>query len=272
MKRDELVRYLDNHRRKIVTTKGGWKIGKGVTSHEYSILGELVDTASFFQVMLLNITGQLPEKALSQWLEATFICLSWPDPRIWCNQIGSFGGTSKASPVASVCAGVLASDSSIYGPGTLDATIEFIANALKFVKNGGSVSEYVETKAKTRIGLIAPGFIRPIAKGDERIVAMQRVATKLDFVDGEHLQTAYAIEQYMLDHYDESLNMAGYMAAFLLDQGYSGKQIYRLCCLSVNGGIHACYAEAHDNPAETFLPLRCDDIEYVGTPPRSLNG
>ena len=270
MKNEEMINFLEKRRGKIVTQKGGWIIGKGVTSHGYSMLGELVDTASFFQVMVLNITGQLPEKKLTQWLEATFICMSWPDPRLWCNQIGSFGGSLKASPLASVTAGILASDSSLYGPGTSLVTTQFIVNAVAFVNQGGTIAQYIETKAKTRMGLLAPGYVRPIAKGDERIDAMRRVTQNLGFTDGEHVKTAFKIETYLLEHYDESLNMAGYMTAFLSDQGFDGQQIYRMCSLCVNGGIHACYSEAFDNPQDTFLPLRCDDIDYVGCAPRSV--
>lgn len=38
----------------------------------------------------------------------------------------------------------------------------------------------------------------------------------------------------------------------------------------VNGSVGACYAEAADHPPESFLPLRCDDIDYCGKPERQV--
>jgi citrate synthase len=35
-------------------------------------------------------------------------------------------------------------------------------------------------------------------------------------------------------------------------------------------GVTACYVDAVERPAETFLPLRCDDIDYQGPPPRDV--
>lgn len=271
MNEQDYISYLDSRRGKIITSKGGWRIGKGVTSHNYSLLDELVGEAGFFQVLVLNITGKLPEKRLTQWLEATFICLSWPDPRIWCNQIGSFGGSLRTSPVAGICAGIMASDSSIYGPGTVIPATRFIRSAVKFIEQGGTVPEFIRQKAVTRLGLQAPGYARPIAKGDERVSAMTRVAEKLGYTEGKHIKTAFQIEQYLLEKYGESINLAGYIMAFLSDQGFDEDSIHRLYSLCVNGGIHACYSEAYDSPKDSFQPLRCKDIEYTGIPARTLS-
>lgn len=35
-------------------------------------------------------------------------------------------------------------------------------------------------------------------------------------------------------------------------------------------GVTVCYVEEADKPPESFLPLRCDDIEYQGKPPRKV--
>ena len=265
------ARFWDERRGVIHTRKGGWVIGKGVTSHGYSLFGELLGKATYFQVMILNVTGALPERRLAQWLEAAYICLSWPDPRIWCNQIGSLGGTLRTSPVAAVCSGALAGDSSMYGPGTAVEATNFNSLALKRRKQGCSIEQIVsELRKGTEETFKLPGFARPIAKGDERVSAMQRIADLLGFAIGTHLELAYEIEEYTTQRYGESINLTGYMVAFLLDQGLSAKEIYRINSLCVSGGVHACYSEAVDNPPESFLPLRCEDIEYCGKPERRV--
>ena len=263
--------FWDKHRGIIRTKKGGMVIGEAVYCHGYSMMDDFVGKASFFQVLVLNVTGRLPERRLADWLEALFLGVSYPDARIWCNQIGSLAGTLKASPVAAVSAGILASDYYLYVPGTAVKCAGFMVDALKKKKNGLTVEEIVRS-CQRRPGSkpMITGYARPIAHGDERIVAMQRVSLKLGFETGEHLELAYQIEELLIREFDERINLAGYLCAFLCDQGYQTKEIYRLCSAMVNSGVHACYAEAADNPPESFFPLHCNDIDYQGTAPRAV--
>lgn len=265
------VNVWDKNRGKIITKKGGrWEIGKGVTSHGYSIMDELVGHVSHFQVLIMHVVGYLPERRLADWLEAIYICLSWPDPRIWPNQIGSLGGTTKTSPVAATCVGTLAADSSIYGPGTILDSSKFIMDAMNWVKQGNPIEGFLESRKKGE-KITAPGYIRPYAKGDERIEPMQRTSNNLGFEIGEYLSLGYKIQDILFKQYDgERMNLAGYVCSFLLDQGFTQDQIYRVCSLTVNAGVIACYSEAADKEPESFLPLQCKDIEYCGVEEREV--
>jgi citrate synthase len=109
------------------------------------------------------------------------------------------------------------------------------------------------------------GYARPLAKGDERIVAMERVQQKLGLPVGEHLQLAGQIEQALLNNFDEGMNINGYMSAFLSDLGYTSEEVYRIFAVLVTSGVTACYVDTRDKIPDTFLPLRCADIEYSGT-------
>jgi hypothetical protein len=265
------INYWDQQRGTIRSKKGGWIMGKKVLLHGHSLLEELVGNVSYFEVMILNAIGRMPDKKLAQWFEAAYMCLSWPDPRIWCNTVGALSGSARTSPVAAVTAGTLASDSIMYGPGVNDIVINFISSAVKIQKNGQSVKNIVEGCAR-RPGAkpIIPGFNRPIMSGDERIPAMERVTKSLGYTPGEHLSLAYKIDKYLFEKYDEGMNIAMYIGAFLLDQGFSTKEIYRAMAIMVNSGVIACYSEAYDNTPDSFLPLRCDDIEYTGPNPREV--
>jgi hypothetical protein len=265
--------FWDQRRNIIRTRVGGALIGEGVvTSHGYSMLEDLTGHATFFQVLILNVTGNLPEKRLGDWLEATFICMSWPDPRIWCNGVGSYGGTLRTSPVAAITAGTLSADSKLYGPGTVTMVADSIREAVQYKRSGHDIREIVSRLNRKRSSPtpVIPGYARPIAAGDERVPVMDRVARALGFGTGEHLTAAYDIHEYLMRRYSESINLAGYMVSFLLDQDVSPRHIYRLYAMCVNSGIHACYGEAADNPPEAFLPLRCDDIDYQGRSRRTL--
>ena len=83
------VEFWDARRNRIISRKGGWQVGRGVNAGGYSLLDDLALNKGFFEVLYLHVCGRLPERRLARWLEASFICLSFPDARIWCNQIGA---------------------------------------------------------------------------------------------------------------------------------------------------------------------------------------
>ena len=255
----------DERRGNIQSKKGGWVIGKGIFNHGYSMMDDLVGKVSYMQVVVLNATGRLPECAVAEWFDAIHICMSWPDPRIWCNQIGALGGAMRASVVASTTAGILAADAKSYGIKPLIQGVRFIQAAQMDFKLGLTVGEIIRNEcAKHRGKPNIMGYARPLAKGDERIVAMARVQQALGLPTGKHQQLAEQIEQALLKDFDESMNINGYMSAFLSDLGYTDEEVYRIFAILVTSGVTACYVDTRDKAADTFLPLRCADIEYSG--------
>jgi len=268
---NDTYKLWDDQRGKIRTGIGGWKIGEDVITHGYSLFDELVGKVSWFEILMLSVTGKMPEQRLAKWAEAVYSCMSFPDPRIWCNQIGSLAGTMKSSPISGITAGVHASDSRMYGSGTLPASYDFLSHAMQQHQDGIDVTKIVEGQCR-RPGSqpVIPGYGRPIATGDERVLVMNDVTEKLGFEWGDCMCLAREIDQHMLKEYGESMNFATFIVAFLRDQQWSRKQICRLTWGLVTAGVAACYSEAYDKPAETFLPLRCNDIEYRGTAARTV--
>lgn len=235
------------------------------------MMDDLVGKVSYMQVTILNATGRLPERPVADWFEAVHICMSWPDPRIWCNQIGALGGTTRTSVVAAITAGVLAADAKSYGSKPLLQGVNFIQTALLDHQRGIGAEEIVSNAcAKHRGKPNITGYARPLAKGDERVIAMERVQKALGFPVGEHLQLALQIERILLRKFNESMNINGYVSAFLSDLGYTAEEIYRIFAIVVNSGITACYTDTRDKMPDTFLPLRCADIEYTGPLARAV--
>jgi len=265
------IDFLDKHRTTIFSHTGGWFPGDGVYSHGYSMLDELVGKATYFQILILNATGRLVDRPLADWVEAVYGCLSWPDPRIWCNQIGALAGTARASVIAGTTMGILATDSRAYGVLPLIEGVRFIQDALITHKAGASAQDIVKNATKARGGKpFIVGYIRPIAKGDERLEVMEQVTSDLSLKEGEHLGLAYAIEKILLEKYDEGMNINGYVSAFLSDQDFTADEIYRIFTTLVASGVTACYLDTYAKPPGTFLPLRCDDINYQGAPERPV--
>lgn len=247
---------------------GGWRVGQDILIHGRGLLSELVGEVSYMQLLMLNVTGRLPERRVADWVEGTFMCLSWPDARIWCNQIATYAGTLRASPVAAVSAGLLASESRLYGPGTALAATGFIVEALQSHQSGLTPAEIVAGFRRRHRTRAIPGFGRPVARGDERVVAMKRLAQKSGFDVGPHLALADAVEAVLLDEAGESMNLAGYLAAVLSDLGYSAEESHTLYAACVQGGLLACYREAVTGAPDAFMPMRVDDVRYTGPAPR----
>jgi hypothetical protein len=267
----ESIQVLNSNRNVIRSSTGGWRVGQGVYSHGYSMLDELVGEKSYFQLMILNATGRLVDRRLADWSEAMYGCLSWPDPRIWCNQIGALAGEAKTSVVAGTTAGIMAADSKMYGMYTILDGIAFIQSALEKTKNNQTPAEIVtDNIQKNRGKLNITGYVRPIAKGDERIETMQRVSKHLQFDEGPHLLLAYQIENQIKRRFNEGMNINGYVAAFFSDQGFSADEVYQIFSTVVMSGVTACYLDTIQKPNDSFLPLRCDDIEYLGKKQRYI--
>lgn len=265
--------YWDSLRGKIKSSKGGWIPNEDAYSHGYGILNELVGNISYMQMIVLNATGRLIEKKLADWLEANFLCLSWPDARIWCNQIGALSGTVKTSVSAATVAGVLGADSIMYGGGKPSLqSVSFIQKALEKYKNGRTIEEIISQSKKLNGKPMISGFVRPISGKDERIKPLENVIRKLGIEIGEHLSLAYKLSEYLEENYGEGININGYTSAFLSDQNFTAEEVYRIRALAVASGVTACYVDTKDKPGESFLPLRCDDIQYSGKPPRKLSG
>jgi hypothetical protein len=268
----QMIDYLDQRRGKIISNTGGWFPGKGVFSHGYSMLEELVGKKTYFQTLILNATGRLVDKPLADWVEALYGCLSWPDPRIWCNQIGALAGTVRTSVISATAMGSLAADSRMYGVLPLLESVEFIRGALVKHQKGMSAVDIIdEAFANCRGGKpYIMGYRRPIAKGDERLEVMEKVGRQLGFAIGPHVQLAYDIEKNLLEKIDEGMNINGYMSAFLADQGFTPQEAYQMFAMLVASGVTACYLDTYHRPPDTFLPLRCEDIDYQGAARRAV--
>ncbi|WP_076420461.1 hypothetical protein [Colwellia sp. UCD-KL20] len=255
----------EHYHGRIVSARGGWKIGEGVQCCGYDMMEDLVGKKSYMQVVILNATGRLPSKALADWIEAIHICLSWPDPRIWCNRIGALAGSARTTAVAASTLGVLAADSKSYGIKPLISGVGFIQYAHKEITKGISIDDFIINEVKKNGGKpYLMGYIRPIAKGDERIPAMEKVTKDLNFTIGKHLSLAYKIEEHLNKKFDETMNVNGYVSAFLSDQGYSAEEVYRIFSSLVISGVTACYTDTRERVKGGFSPLKTSDVTYTG--------
>lgn len=261
----------DARRGRMVTRIGKWIGGQDVHIRQYSLLHDLFMQKSYMQVLVLNATGRLVSPELACWLENNFMVMSYPDARIWCNQVGAFAGQLHSSPTAATAAGCLAADSRAYGGSlTSKLAMEFIQQAVQQIKAGMSLQQLVDSVPLRHGKPAIIGFARPVSRHDERIEPHRRMTAALGFQDGPHLTLANQLSDYLLATYGMGINIGGYTAAFMSDQGFSADDVYRIKNLCVASGVTACYIDQLNQPAHSFLALRCDDVRYQGVAARSV--
>jgi len=259
------------YRRSIRTHIGKWLGGEEVIVRGHRLLEDLLPQLSFMQLQLLNITGRLVNAPLAQWLEKSFFMVSYPDARIWCNQIAALAGANRASPVAAATAACLAADSRAYGSSqTQWLAMVTLRDLRRDYQEGAPLAELV-ARFPIKHGVPAiMGFARPTAKPDERLEPMRKITTQLGFAYGRHMIFAGQLADFLKAEFGADMNIAGFMAAFLLDQDFTPEEIYQVRALAVANGAMACYGDRLGQAEFTFLPQRCNDVAYTGPEIRTL--
>lgn len=266
------TKYWDDRNKHIFSQVGHWRGGVDVTIEGYSLMNELMGNVSWIQLVVLNATGKLPSRAVADWIEVCFMGVSYPDSRIWCNQISAYAADTNATVVAAASSAILSADSRAYGGSqSRYLGMNFLKSSFELYQSGKSMKDIVSSAKFTRNKPIITGFARPIDREDERLAPFAKIQQELGLEIGPYLQFAKDLSDYLDTHYNLSMNSGGYVSAFLLDQGFTSEEGYRLSAFVVISGAIACYRNLEGQPTNSFLPLKCDDIEYQGKAIRTLD-
>ena len=256
------TKFWDKRNNKIFSSVGHWQ---GGVDHNHSLMHELMKNASLMQVHILNATGKYVERSVANWLEINFMGLSYPDSRIWCNQISAYAADTNASAVAAVSAAILSTDSRAYGGSqTTFSCMTFLASSYHKYINGESLSSIISAERIKNGKPIIVGFARPIDKDDERLKPYALMQKKLGIEVGLYLKFAQQVSEYLDQHYALTINSGGYASAFLLDQGFTPDDGYNIKAYAVASGAIACHRNLASSPPNSFLPLKCLDVQYTG--------
>lgn len=262
--------FWDERHHHIRTRIGQWLGGRDVLVRGRWLLSDLLQELSVTQMTVFNITGRIIEPRLATWLEKTVFFTSYPDLRIWCNQLGALAGNGHTSPVAATAAGILAADSKAYGSKVQYLTIMTLSELRSAHTAGTSLADLV-ARFPLRNGIPSiSGFARPVRVADERLEPMRRFSAELGFVPGPNMAFVEALAEYLREHHNADMNAAAYACAFLMDQGFSATEVYRIRTADVLSGVLACYGDLYDCPDNAFLPQTCTDVHYNGVARRAL--
>ncbi|MCE5194997.1 MAG: hypothetical protein LLF28_06020 [Nitrospiraceae bacterium] len=254
-------------RKKIITEVGGLASGfrSEMLLRGYPMIKEMTGKITFIQGWVLAITGRLPNKKEDRLLNAMFINTALADPRFWFNRVARLGATVKTSPAACMAAGILTDESEFFATGAFYDASKFFEATLTEIKKKANLENIIKSKLNNRE--IISGFGRMFARGkDERNSSLLKVSRKCNFHRGKYLKLAFEIEHLLQKNKNSQiyLNYGGLASAILLDLGFNPVQIMLFITFLPIIGRVANIAEAYERPPGEFLPLSCDDIEYIG--------
>ena len=265
------TKYWDHRNHQIFSQVGHWQGGIDVNIHNFSLMNDLMKNASLMQVHLLNATGKYVEKKVADWIEINFMGLSYPDSRIWCNQISAYAADTNSTSVAAVSAAILSTDSRAYGGSqTSYSCMKFLASSYHRFTEGETFSSIISAEKIKNGKPIIVGFARPIDRDDERLKPYELMQQKLGIEEGHYLRFAKELSEYLDNHYSLTINSGGYASAFLLDQAFTPTDGYNIKAYAVASGAVACHRNLASTAPNSFLPLKCSDVEYTGKAIRRL--
>ncbi|MEQ6341957.1 MAG: hypothetical protein M3A44_09985 [Gammaproteobacteria bacterium] len=245
-----------------VTRMGKWFSGERVVYRGQDLHVDLADM-DWMALYLFGITGRRFDEKQLKMLNAIWTNTSYPDPRIWNNRVVALAGTARSTATLALGAAVAVSEASIYGHRPAIQAIDFFCRTKKALDEGKILSDFVKQEVE-KFGRIY-GYGRPIARTDERIPHMLRLAKELGFDKGFCVRLAFDVEQLLLERGPRlQMNIAALGAALAADMGFTSRDYYLFLALYFFAGMPPCFKDASEQAEGAFFPLRCGRVIYEG--------
>lgn len=225
-------------------------------------LGEL----SWLELFAFGITGRHYSPAEVKVLNYIWLSTSYPDKSIWPNHIVALAGSYKTTPGLAMSAGIAACEANIFGGKPFRTAIDFFIRAKHCRDDKGCLQAYLE--AELAAHKVIFGYGRPLASTDERVPHLIHFIRKSAFKTTQHFDIAIEIAHLLKQQKGLNMNVAALYAALGADLGFTPKAFHTFMTLCFVAGMPPCYLEADEQTEGTFLPVRCDRVNYVGVEKR----
>ncbi len=247
-------------------TNDSWKtkiteIGPGVIRARGYDVADLMENASFAEVVFLILKGELPTEAEKQMMEAILVSsidhgIS-PPSVLATRTIMSAGNSLNAS----VAAGVMAIGD-VHGGAIEQAARIFQEWSAKEGGTGEIASKLVTDMKEQKKRL--PGFGHRLHKTDPRTVKLFEIAAKLNF-SGRNIEFCKAVENALEESSGKRLpiNVDGAIAAVISDMGFDWRLGKGFFMISRLPGLiaHAYEEKTTQRPMRKLGDTNC---EYIG--------
>lgn len=242
------------------------RMGRGFLSERAVYRGkdlhhDLKDS-TWMELWVLGITGRTFAPNELKVLNFIWLSTSYPDKSIWPNNITALAGTARSTETLGLSVGMCASEATIYGMNSFVRGLEFFKKASKQLDDGSDLEQIIEQEMS--INKFVYGYGRPLASTDERVPHVIKFARDNGMGDGRHLNLALETFKILKVKKGLCMNVAALYCALGADLGFTKEQFQMFMTPVFWAGMPPCFIEAKENNAGTFLPIRCDRIEYTG--------
>ena len=253
---------LDSVAGRLTTAVGAAFPGERAVFRGHDLHADLAHK-SWIDLHLFGITGRHFVADDLRLLEAVWTHTSYPDARIWNNRVAALAGSARSTGPLGVAAALAVSEAKAYGLGACLRVFDFLQQLQQQIAAGVSLPDALASALVGRRSLA--GYDRPLARGDERIEPMLKLAADTGHADGTYLKLAQAVDCLLIEQGKPwRMNYAALAAALPMDLGLNRRQ-YELFMMSVFfAGMPPCYIEAADKPEGTLFPTACTQIVYQG--------
>lgn len=251
------------------TAMGAWFPGERVVLRGRDVLNDL-GHRRWMEYFLYGINGQETPR-FARFVEGVWaLTTSYPDPRLWNNRVAALAGTTRATAVLALSAGVAVSEASVYGLRPIKGALDFLYRADRKLAEGQPLEAVVWEELRKYRNVF--GYGRPITDADERVGPLMEFARSLGMGQGKFINLAFAIEDFLKNsRLKYQINIAGVVAGLVADEGRTPDDHYYMAALSFVAGMLPCYIDARNKPEGSFFPLRTTRIDYRGAPERRWN-
>jgi citrate synthase len=222
---------------------------------------------NWLELYAFGITGKKFSSSEVKMLNFMWISTSYPDKSIWPNHIAALSASSRSTPILGISAGLSVFEASLYAGRPLKICIDFLLRARQQQKVGVELSDFLNNELARHDTIY--GYGRPLHSKDERVFHVVNFAKECGLSGGEHLKIAEQIASLMKKERNVDMNIVAIYAAVAADLGFTPEQFHLFMTPAAFAGMPPCYIEAMENPAGSFLPIRCDRIAYTGPKIRS---
>lgn len=251
---------------KVKTSMGRSFLSERVVFRGKDLHFELGDK-SWVELYSYGITGKIFSEEQVKLLNFIWVSTSYPDKSIWPNHITALAGSARTSPHLAMAAGVASCDASIFGGKPFKVALDFFVRLKKHVDSGLELATFVKTEIELH-GVIF-GYGRPLASTDERVPHLIHFVKKLGLDNLAHFELALSVANLLKEEKQINMNVAALYAALGADLGFTAKQFHIFMTLCFVAGMPPCYIDANNGVEGTFLPVRCDRVNYTGKPKRN---
>jgi hypothetical protein len=245
----------------------------GYEEHQYfghAVFAELRGRESLSGLTALSVLGRRLSTQACALLDEAAVCLTLADPRIWplklTRVVAAYGHTMPAA-----AAGLLIQEDARIGPWAMCKAAEALALLKSEVLANIRDERDIQTSLLpyVRAQSFIWGFGTPFRQKDERLVAFRKSVAEHGCDALPHFRIFEALIPVVKTERNAPPNIAGALAAVLLDQGLTPSEIGPLTVALMQHMFLAHAVEGARQAPEPLRKLPLELIRYQGTTSRS---